>query len=406
MARPNRSHEVLAALRDLAAQNPGALSLPKTKLAALLGQSTRQLYRQLAELERAGELQGLGRGRAGRVVRKQTAPLVLAEKQGEAAKNNVTYYVPLTHDNVTYYVPLTVAAINGTYYVTLNGDNVTYRGVNVPYYVPLRTAPSFSSLPPSYSPPLISSTPPNLRSANSGVHRKSDPEAKTSQPPRAKKTVKQELQRDVPGIGVCRPDAITREALAGKITPEQATWISTTGGPGSRAFRQALREGIKLRFRGQYLAHWARANGKSELEAERWIDGHRWKKHLSNIVDNIVELGFTVEHFLEVAEDSRPPHLKITSLSYLGSGAFLERARAWVPPAERVEKGFDPSLHELYKPTPEQIARQRANEDPLYWEDDPDDDLDAIIDRCTTYVDKLYRDGVDERPAAARKAVH
>ncbi len=412
MARPNRSLRVLSQLRHLAATKPDLLQLPKTTIAKLIGRSKRQFTRDLMDLERRGAVTGLQHHGEDGEFPKTSAPVVLTPLFGTEK------------DDRPENVRAAGSGFSGLQRGPLNGASSIFSGpLSGPHNGPRQNEvkylndnekvvfsgprdlphPSLPSLSLSYSPSLIPPTPQNsapLRGAGNfgkGSRKTSDPETRVALKPPAdghQQPNEKKLRRlNLPGVGLVLPHVVTSMAMAGQITAEHMNAVME----GPRAHRKALVEGIQARFKGQYQAAWSDAMSRPMIEAEKRVNSPRHRAALRAVTRNIIELRITVEEFMEIAMDTRPATMAISTLAFLGSSAFLEKCTDWIPKHARVARQSYPEGSHIVKPTRKQWEEQerrraidprRPTEDPLYWDDDPDEDLDVVIARNQAYARK------------------
>lgn len=177
---------------------------------------------------------------------------------------------------------------------------------------------------------------------------------------------------------------ITRLAEQGELTGEMlaAAMRQKKLGKKRRPLYDGAVTGTMLRLRGQYVAQRGRVKGQSRTEAEEACK--RGEALLKRAAENVLELGVSVERYLDVAFDTKPMKLAFPPLQHLAGPMMLDKVPAWVPPAERMtqDKNFDPAEH-----TPIEIsAEERALllDDPMPVEV-PGEDLEVMWAKTDAY---------------------
>jgi hypothetical protein len=204
------------------------------------------------------------------------------------------------------------------------------------------------------------------------------------------------LNEAAPPANVKSAHAITRLAEQGDLTGEllAAAMRQKKLGKKRRPLYDAAVSGTALRLRGQYITRRSAAGKESRRAVTQACE--RSVAHLRRAAENVLELGCAVEHYLDVAFDTKPIKLAFPPLPHLSGPLMLEKVPGWVPPDKRVtsDPDFDPAEHVPVALTPEELDRIRQNPDPLY-DDVPGEDLDAFWERREAYRRERGNDSDD-----------
>jgi hypothetical protein len=135
--------------------------------------------------------------------------------------------------------------------------------------------------------------------------------------------LRRRARRRTPGAEEAAPlanmpaHAITRLAEQGSLTGELLAAIMRQKklGKKRRPLYDAAVSGTALRLRGQYIARRCSASKESRRAVEKACE--RRRAHLRRAAENVLELGCTVEHYLDVAFDTKPMKLAFPPLPHL-----------------------------------------------------------------------------------------
>jgi hypothetical protein len=168
--------------------------------------------------------------------------------------------------------------------------------------------------------------------------------------------------------------AITRLAEQGGLTGEllAAAMRQKKLGKNRRPLYDAAVTGTALRLRSQYVARRSMAERRPRSEAEAACD--RNPVQVKRAAENVLQLGCTVERYLDVAFDTKPAKLAFPPLAHLMGPLMLEKVPAWLPPDQRKVKDFDPAEHTPIQISAEERAAFADDPNPA-WNEIPGEDL-------------------------------